>query len=269
LQHTTLSAYLKNPTAAKTEKIEVHQIGGSHQYKGYKWEMVIDLNTCTGCNACLVACASENNIPAIGPEQVIVGRHMNWIRLDRYYLGDEINPQPLTEPMLCQHCENAPCENVCPVLATTHDSEGLNTMTYNRCVGTRYCANNCPYKVRRFNYFQFTGELRDPLPMSLNPEVTVRTRGIIEKCSFCIQRIKVGKDNAKDLGRTVWDGEIKTACQQSCPADAISFGNINDTKSEVARLAKDPRGFKVMETINTRPAITYLAKVTNDQDLLG
>jgi molybdopterin-containing oxidoreductase family iron-sulfur binding subunit len=187
---------------------------------------------------------------------------MHWMRIDRYYSGDTENPEVAYQPMLCQHCENAPCETVCPVIATSHDDEGINQQTYNRCVGTRYCANNCPYKVRRFNWFTYT-DVASPQHMQYNPDVTVRTRGVMEKCNFCSQRIRDAKHRAKDMGRPVKDGEILTACQQSCPSNAIIFGNLNDKGSQVAKLTKDARGYHVLGEINVKPSITYLTKIRN------
>ncbi len=234
-----------------------------HQYKHYRWGMAIDLNSCIGCQSCMVACQAENNVPVVGRDNVRVGRQMHWLRIDRYYSGSADHPNVVFQPMLCQHCENAPCETVCPVLATLHDDEGTSVQAYNRCVGTRYCQNNCPYKVRRFNFFDHWKSYEGTMNMVWNPDVTVRTRGIMEKCSFCIQRINFAKDRAKDEKRKVKDGELKTACQQTCPTDAIVFGDINDAQTRVSQLRADARGFKALDDLNTQPAITYLTKVRN------
>jgi Fe-S-cluster-containing dehydrogenase component len=254
------------PEYIKDEAGKPLSIVGEYQYKGHRWGMVIDMSSCTGCSSCVVACQSENNIPVVGKDQVILGREMHWIRLDRYYSGSLQDPSStILEPMLCQHCENAPCENVCPVAATTHSPEGLNEMTYNRCVGTRYCLNNCPYKVRRFNFLNYKDE-RQPLDLVFNPEVSSRMRGIMEKCTFCVQRLHEAKWHARDEGRSrVMDGEAITACQEACPAGAIIFGDMNDAKSKVSVARKSERSFHVLAEINTRPSVTYLAKVINDK----
>jgi molybdopterin-containing oxidoreductase family iron-sulfur binding subunit len=236
------------------------------------WGMSIDLDSCTGCSACVVACQAENNIAVIGKDQVERQRIMHWMRIDRYYHGSEDNPQSLHQPMMCQHCGHAPCETVCPVLATTTSSEGLNQQVYNRCIGTRYCANNCPYKVRRFNWYNYTGNPRFDFNMAnpvgrlvLNPDVTVRSRGVMEKCSMCVQRIAAGKNAAVKRGTPIKDGEVKTACQQVCPTDAISFGDLNDPHSQVAQRARSERTYRVLDDLGTRPNVSYLKKVRHGQ----
>ncbi len=296
IKETTLAEFIKKPTEIKRDMLEEDAKYGSdyrndatlypeviYDFPGIRWGMSIDLNTCIGCGACTIACTAENNVSVVGKKEVARGHEMQWLRIDRYFEGDLVNPQVVFQPMLCQHCENAPCENVCPVAATTHSDEGLNQMIYNRCIGTRYCENNCPYKVRRFNWRDWNGadSFEDNLyqedevnvtmnenltRMVLNPDVTVRSRGVMEKCTFCVQRLQDAKLVAKKDGRPLRDGEAVTACQQACPTRAIQFGNINDRTSEVfLTRTRDQvyRSYPVLDNLHTLPSIDYLAKIRN------
>ena len=275
VREASLDAYLANPNVFHEHEHHppLVSLWKDHEYEGEQWGMAIDLNTCIGCNACIVACQSENNIPVVGREQVLNQREMQWIRLDRYFKTepgkgpDEVDDAEVVfQPMTCVHCENAPCEQVCPVAATQHTEDGLNAMAYNRCVGTRYCSNNCPFKVRRFNFFNYHKNLADSTKMQFNPEVTVRARGVMEKCTFCVQRIQSVKIAARNDNRPIRDGEIMPACAQTCPTQAISFGNLNDKMSEVSRLREDHRSYATLAELNIRPRAVYLARLTNPAD---
>ena len=306
MKELTLEEYKKNPKEIIEERADEYRgqmVGGDkmsdeqvlenfakdatiypvYDRPGIKWGMSVDLNACNGCGACVVACNAENNVAIVGKPEVLRGHEMHWLRIDKYFSGDMENPKVVFQPLMCQHCDNAPCENVCPVAATNHSSEGLNQMTYNRCIGTRYCANNCPFKVRRFNWADYTGadsfpdnqvgevndvvmNMNDDLTrMVLNPDVTVRSRGVIEKCSFCVQRLQAAKLDAKKDSRPMVDSDIKVACQQSCPTNAISFGNANDKHSAITkvRVENPNRSFYVLEQLHVLPNVTYLAKVRN------
>jgi MoCo/4Fe-4S cofactor protein with predicted Tat translocation signal len=269
IRYATLDQYKADPgfanegeTHAKTE-MDTTLFPNWPYNEANAWGMSIDMNSCTGCNACIVGCYAENNIAVVGKQQVRIGRNMQWLRIDTYFEGDLSAPRAHFQPMACQHCENAPCEQVCPVGATVHTPEGLNTMVYNRCVGTRYCSNNCPYKVRRFNFLLFSDFETESLKLSRNPDVSVRSRGVMEKCSYCVQRISAAKIEADKDNRPIADGEIETACQQACPASAITFGNINDKASRVAKLHGDERSYQVLADQNTRPRTRYVAAVLN------
>ena len=274
IRETTLEQWKENPSSGnemhKENMKENMSLYNLPVFESYHWSMAINLNACIGCGNCAIACQAENNVAVIGKKEVKNRRIMHWIRIDRYYSEMADNPEVTHMPVMCQHCDNAPCENVCPVAATPHSSEGLNQMAYNRCIGTRYCMNNCPYRVRRFNWFNYLNADRfnynmgnDQEKMVLNPDVTVRERGVVEKCSMCVQRIQEAKLKAKIEGREVKEGDIKTACQQSCPGDAIVFGDINDPNSEVAKLYQNPRTYQLLEQLHTLPSVSYITKVRN------
>jgi MoCo/4Fe-4S cofactor protein with predicted Tat translocation signal len=294
IKETTFKEYLKNPASnsGKDEEHKTYSLWDEYDHPAYNWVMAIDLNACTGCGACVVACSAENNVVVVGKAEVMRRREMHWIRIDRYYsfndngeggttrekeiakIEDLDNVRVVYQPMLCQHCDHAPCETVCPVLATVHSSEGLNHMAYNRCIGTRYCANNCPYKVRRFNWFNYWNDSRfdnylqnEHTQLVLNPDVVTRFRGVMEKCSMCIQRIQAGKLKAKIEKRPLKDGDVKVACQQTCPANAIVFGNANDPNSEVSKALKSERTYYVLEELDVKPGIGYQTKVRNISEI--
>ena len=266
----TVAQYLKNPKFLHDgSEVELHTVYPFIEYPGVKWGMSIDLNKCLGCGDCVVACTAENNVPIVGKDQVAKGREMQWIRIDRYYSGSVDDPNTNLQPMLCQHCDHAPCENVCPVVATSHSPDGLNQMAYNRCVGTRYCSNNCPYKVRRFNYFNYRDFFKDSYQQNesfnliYNPEVTVRSRGVMEKCTFCIQRIMDAREEAVRQNKNLKGSDVRTACQDACPTNAIQFGDINDKESEFHKYRNHDLGYYVLEELNIKPNVTYIAKLRN------
>lgn len=274
IQEATVADYIANPKILKEgHEHETFSINKPFEYNNLKWAMSIDMNKCVGCNACSIACYVENNIPVVGKEEVGVGREMGWMRIDRYFAGTPEDPVMSSQPMLCQHCDNAPCENVCPVVATTHSKDGLNQMVYNRCVGTRYCSNNCPYKVRRFNFFDFRDHLADgyykteSTKIMMNPEVTIRARGVMEKCTFCIQRIADAKQHAREQGREVKGSDVTTACQDACPANAIEFGSANEKESRVAMMREHNLGYHVLDYLAVKPNVTYLARLRNSDSL--
>jgi len=273
VKETVLGEFKKDPKAGNEEQEQLITLWDERAHNGHLWGMAIDLNSCIGCSACLVSCQAENNVPVVGKDEVRRSREMHWIRIDRYYNGSEDNPETVHQPMMCQHCNNAPCETVCPVLATVHSSDGLNQQVYNRCVGTRYCANNCPYKVRRFNWFDYAHNKKFDFNMNselgemvLNPDIVVRSRGVMEKCSMCIQRIQEGKLEAKKNGLPLKDGDIKLACEQSCPTQAITFGDLNDPQSRAAKLHRNGRFYHVLEELNVKPNVGYLTKVRNKKE---
>jgi Fe-S-cluster-containing dehydrogenase component len=298
IRETSLQEYIRDPKSGNHYDAHVISLWAERDSKGHKWGMAIDLNACTGCGACVVSCNAENNVPVVGRQEILKSREMHWIRIDRYYSFKNKDGQKTTkekeynnpetgtdfenvrvtfQPMMCQQCGHAPCETVCPVLATVHSAEGLNHMAYNRCVGTRYCANNCPFKVRRFNWFKYRENDKfdfymnnDLGRMVINPDVTVRSRGVMEKCSFCVQRIQAGKLQAKMENRQLKDGDIQTACSASCPADAIVFGDMNDPKSEISKLMKNQRSYTMLDEYNVQSSVSYMTQLRNvDGEKLG
>jgi molybdopterin-containing oxidoreductase family iron-sulfur binding subunit len=269
VRQATIDEYRANPDFTSLQSLRQRSLYDRYDYsKGDQWAMTVDLSRCTGCGACVVACQAENNIPVVGREGVLGSREMHWLRIDRYFTGEEDDPEAVMQPMLCQHCEKAPCEYVCPVNATVHSSDGLNEMVSNRCVGTRFCSNNCPYKVRRFYWFDYNREIAETVEMVKNPDVTVRERGVMEKCSFCVQRIRRAQIAAQLEGRGVKDGEVVTACQQACPTQAIIFGSYTDPDSSIVRSLLEKRSYTVLHELGTEARVRYLARITNPNPLL-
>jgi molybdopterin-containing oxidoreductase family iron-sulfur binding subunit len=274
VRETSLKEFQKDAHAGNHFHLEAEALNQTlypeAKFDGFHWGLMVDLNKCTGCNNCIVSCTSENNVAVVGKEEVKKRRILHWLRIDRYYSEEPENPRVLQQPVMCQHCDNAPCENVCPVSATMHSNEGLNQVAYVRCIGTKYCINNCPYRVRRFNWYKYIKNDKfdynfnsDLARLQLNPDVTVRERGVVEKCTFCVQRIQEKKMEAKLENRALKDGEIQPACVQSCPSGAMAFGNMNDPESKVSSLKKQERNYHLLEQLHTLPSVGYLTKVRN------
>ena len=280
VRETTLKEFQEDPSAGNHFHLEAEAhsqtLYPEAKFDGYHWGMVVDQNKCTGCNNCVVSCIAENNVAVVGKEEVKNRRIMHWMRIDRYFSNKPENPKVFHQPVMCQHCDNAPCENVCPVSATMHSNEGLNQVAYVRCIGTKYCINNCPYRVRRFNWFKYMNNKKFDFNQNselsrlvLNPDVTVRERGVVEKCTLCVQRIQEKKLEAKLEGRLLLDGEVQPACVQSCPSGALVFGNMNDPESRVSRLKKEERNYHLLEQLHTLPSVGYLTRVRNTEPVAG